>query len=79
MNHANLIVCRVFSVVVWVWLIGSIVALVLLTLLGMFSKDPGHIEKVWAFWFPQLLPALTAVVLADVAERLRRAFPDRQD
>ncbi len=79
MSHANLIACRVFSLVAWVWLIGSIVALVLLTVLGMFSKDPEHIEKVWAFWFPQLLPSLTAVVLADVAQRLRRAFPDGQD
>jgi uncharacterized integral membrane protein len=79
MNHANLIVCRVFSVVVWVWLIGSIVALVLLTLLAAIKQDGASLEKVWAFWFPQVLPALSGVVLADVAERLRRAYPDRQD
>ena len=79
MNHANLIACRVFAVVAWVWLIVAIVALLLLTLLAAIKQDGESLEKVWAFWFPQLLPALSGVVLADVAERLRRAFTDRQD
>ncbi len=76
MTKAYEIAFGCFMSLAWLWLGFSVVALLVSTIFGSLNGTSETIEKSWQLWAPNVCHGLFLVVVADVAGRVRKAYPD---
>ena len=76
MSKAYEIAFGLFASLAWLWLGFSGVAFVVSSIMGSLSGDSDSILKSWELWAPNVCHGLFLVVVADVAGRVRKAYPD---
>jgi hypothetical protein len=76
MKKAYEIAFGLFASLAWLWLGFSVLAFVVSTIFGAIRGTSETIENSWQLWAPNVCHGLFLVVIADVAGRVRNAYPD---
>lgn len=64
-----------FASIAWMWLGVSVFGFAMSTIAIVWTQS-GDLEKYWTLWGPNVAHGLLLVVIADVAGRVRKAYPD---
>jgi hypothetical protein len=76
MSKAYEIAFGLFVSLAWMWFGLSAVAFIASTILGAIGGTSETIENSWRLWASNVAYGLFLVVIADVAGRVRKAYPD---